>query len=576
MTAGKCFKIKVDGREYATRHAVLLGALKEIGIEIPTLCHHPDLPPLSTCRLCLVEVNGQIKTSCDQQVFAGMEVVTNSSRILRERRTNLGLLLANHPFECEDCPSNGRCELQKLAEEFGLSEFKAEGMKRSLPKDESSTALVFDPKKCVLCERCVEVCSSQETNILSLVNRGWETIVAPEGGAKFSDTPCVYCGRCTLYCPTGAMMEKSEVEDVIAALNNPKKKVVVQVAPSIRVTAGEEFGMPAGSIVTKKIPAALRLCGFDSVVDTSFGADLTIMEEAHELIEHIKNGRALPLFTSCCPAWVYFVEYFYPELAENLSTAKSPQGMGSAIIKTYFAEKKGWGPKDIVSVSIMPCVAKKAEARRVEMKTGGMPSVDYVLTTREFAHLLREMGVNLSKVQDSDFDCPLCNATGAGQIFGSTGGVMEAVLRTAGWMLTGKNLKLEYKEVRGLAGIKVAKVALGKTKINVAVVQGLKNAEKIIDEIKNKNNPRSLHFVEVMACLGGCIGGAGQPLPQRMEKVKARMNAIYEIDRKEGKRRSHESPMIGQIYRDFLGRPGSGKAHELLHTHYTKRDRYSP
>ncbi|MBU0662643.1 MAG: [FeFe] hydrogenase, group A [Candidatus Diapherotrites archaeon] len=577
VTAGKGIKIKVNGTEVKTKQTVLLAALKEVGIEVPTLCYHPDLPALSTCRLCLVEVNGQVKTSCNQQVFAGMEIRTNTARVLRERKTNLELILANHPFECEDCASNGRCELQKLAEQFGISDFKYAGKKRSAERDESSTAIQFDPKKCILCERCTNVCDRQKTSILALKNRGWETIVAPVGGAKMSDTPCVYCGRCTLHCPTGAFFEKDEIDEVIAEINNPNKKVVVQIAPSIRVTLGEYFGMKPGEIATKKISTALRMCGFDAVLDTSLGADMTIVEEAHELVERIKTGKALPQFTSCCPAWVYYVEYYRPELTQNLSTTKSPHIMLGAAVKTYYAEKTKTDPKDIVVVSIMPCTAKKAESARVEHKTNGMRTVDYVLTTREAARMLKLLGINLAKVKDGNFDSPLETTTGAGEIFASTGGVMEAALRTANFYITGKELtksKLDFKEVRGLEGVKKACVKIGGKKLSVAVAHGLENAEKAIAEMKK--NPGCFDFIEIMCCPGGCIGGGGQSVPHSMEKVRARMKGIYLADKNAKLRVSHENPSVKALYSEFLEKPGSKKAHELLHTHYVKRDKYAP
>ncbi|MFH1225333.1 MAG: [FeFe] hydrogenase, group A [Candidatus Diapherotrites archaeon] len=574
---GGTVAIKVDGREYSVKQQFLLEALKGIGIKVPALCHHPDLPALSNCRLCLVEVNGQVKTSCNQRVFGGMDVATSSARILRERRTNLELILANHPFECEDCRSNGRCELQGLAEEFGISGFKIAGKKRNLPKDESSNAIVFDPKKCVLCERCTAVCDRQKTSILSLMNRGWETIVSPVGGAKLADTPCVSCGRCTLHCPTGAFSERDEVEAVLAELNNPKKKVVVQIAPSIRVSLGEYFGMKPGTIATKKIATALRMCGFDAVIDTSLGADITIVEEATELVERVKSGACLPQFTSCCPGWVYYAEFFHPELTEHLSSAKSPHMMLGAIVKTHYAQQTKTNPKDIVVVSIMPCTAKKAESDRVEHKTNGMLTVDYVLTTREAARMMKILGVDLAAAGESGFDSPLETITGAGEIFASTGGVMEAALRTAHFYITGKELpdaRLDFREVRGLEGVKKATVNLGGKKLNVAVAHGLENAEKLIEEVHK--NPGCFDFIEIMACPGGCIGGGGQPVPHSMEKVRARMEGIYAADRGAKIRRSHQNPAIREIYKKFLHKPGSERAHKLLHTRYVKRDRFNP
>ncbi|MDK2881818.1 MAG: NADP-reducing hydrogenase subunit HndD [Bacillota bacterium] len=569
--------LTIDGREVqAAKGMTVLEAARAAGIKIPTLCYHPELKPEGACRLCVVEVKGakSLVASCVMPVSNGMEVYTNTPFVREARRTALELLLANHPFECLTCERNGNCELQTLAHDLGVREVRYQGEKRNVPKDTSSPALVRDPNKCILCGRCVRMCSEvQGVSALGYVGRGWDTLILPLFNRDLAEVACVACGQCSTVCPTGAITEKSYVDAVWKALGDPKKHVVVQTAPATRVSVGEAMGMPPGSIVTGKMVAALRRLGFDRVFDTDFTADLTIMEEGHELLERLQEGGPLPLITSCSPGWVKYCEHFYPELLPHVSSCKSPQQMFGALAKTYYAEKMGLKPEDVYVVSIMPCTAKKFEAQRPEMTASGVPDVDAVLTTRELARMLKEAGIDFESLPEEEYDAPLGISTGAGAIFGATGGVMEAALRTVYEVVTGKTLEsLDFTAVRGLDGVKEASVDLDGKTVKVAVAHGLANAKKVLDKIKA--GEADWQFVEIMCCPGGCIGGGGQPIPVDREKREARIRAIYEVDASMPLRKSHENPAVQTLYKEYLGAPLSERAHQLLHTHYTPRSRF--
>ena len=569
--------LTIDGQEVqAPKGATVLEAAQAAGFKIPTLCWHPELRPEGACRLCVVEVKGakSLVASCVMPAANGMEVHTNTPFVREARRTALELLLANHPFECLTCEKSGNCELQTLAHDLGVREVRYQGEKRDVPKDTSSPSLVRDPNKCILCGRCVRMCSEvQGVDALGYVGRGWDTLVLPLFNRNLADVACVTCGQCSTVCPTGAITEKSYVDEVWQALGDPKKHVVVQTAPATRVSVGEAMGMAPGSVVTGKMVAALRRLGFDRVFDTDFSADLTIMEEGHELLERLKEGGTLPLITSCSPGWIKYCEHFYPELLSNLSTCKSPQQMFGAVTKTYYAEKMGLKPEDIYVVSIMPCTAKKFEAQRPEMTASGTADVDAVLTTRELARMLKEAGIEFESLPEEEYDAPLGISTGAGAIFGATGGVMEAALRTVYEVVTGKTLEnLDFTAVRGLEGVKEAAVDLDGKTVKVAVAHGLANAKKVLEKIKA--GEADWQFVEIMCCPGGCIGGGGQPVPVDRKKRAARIKAIYEVDAAMPLRKSHENPAVKTLYEEYLGAPLSEKAHELLHTHYTPRPRF--
>ncbi|PIU21463.1 MAG: ferredoxin [Candidatus Diapherotrites archaeon CG08_land_8_20_14_0_20_34_12] len=569
--------IIVDGNEVKTDKEMLIDAIKDIGIKVPSLCHHPDLKPWAVCRLCIVDVDGKIVTSCNTQVREGMKILTHSERILDERKMNLKLILANHPFACESCIRNGYCELQKLAEEMNVKKEEIQGETRNLKSDYSSLSIVREPNKCILCNRCVEACDKQHISILEYNGRGFKTIIGPAFDNILSNTPCVSCGQCALHCPVAAITERNQTREVMHAVNDPTKHVVVQIAPAIRVSVGESLGLEPGTVLTEKLVTALKMLGFDAVLDTSTGADLTTMEEAHEFIERLKNNEKerLPLITSCCPGWVNYCEFFQHDFIKNMSTCKSPHMMLGALIKTYYAKEKNIDPKNIVVVSIMPCTAKKNECNRVEMKNDLMRNVDYVLTTRELASMLKMTGIKVDQLQESAFDNPIETASSAGVMFGATGGVAESVLRTAGFMLTGKKLKkLEFESLRGMKGIKIAEADLDGKKIRVAIVHGLGRTDDLLKQIKS--GEVKVDLIEVMACYGGCIGGGGQPIPTTKELIQKRMDAIYKIDDNSELRTSYENPNIQSAYYKFLKEPGSDISHKYLHTRYFTRDPYNP
>ncbi|WKV08749.1 NADH-dependent [FeFe] hydrogenase, group A6 [Thermoanaerobacterium sp. CMT5567-10] len=573
-------RITIDGIpvEVPANYTVLQAA-KYANIEIPTLCYLEEINEIGACRLCVVEIKGvrNLQASCVYPVSDGMEIFTNTPRVREARRSNLELILSAHDRSCLTCVRSGNCELQELSRKFGIDEIRFMGENIKYPKDDSSPSIVRDPNKCVLCRRCVATCNNvQNVFAIGMVNRGFKTIVAPSFDRSLNDSPCISCGQCIEACPVGAIYEKDHTKMVYDALLDEKKYVVVQTAPAVRVALGEEFGLPYGSIVTGKMVSALKRLGFDKVFDTDFAADLTIIEEGNELLKRINEGGKLPMITSCSPGWINYCERYYPEFIENLSTCKSPHMMMGAIIKSYFAEKEGIDPKDIFVVSIMPCTAKKYEIDRPQMMTDGMKDVDAVLTTRELARMIKQSGIDFVNLPDSEYDNPLGESTGAGVIFGATGGVMEAALRTVADIVEGKDIEnFEYKEVRGLEGIREANINIGGKEIKVAIANGTGNAKKLLDKIKN--GEAEYHFIEVMGCPGGCIMGGGQPIhnPNEKELVRnKRLNAIYEADKDLPIRKSHKNPMITKLYEEFLISPLGEKSHHLLHTSYSKKELY--
>ncbi|NLM64979.1 MAG: 2Fe-2S iron-sulfur cluster binding domain-containing protein [Firmicutes bacterium] len=568
--------LTIDGIKVRTSPgSTILEAARKAGIKIPTLCWHEDLGVQSVCRLCVVEVNGArpLQPACSYPAADGMVVRTNTPAVRQARRLNLELLLARHPDGCLSCARNLKCELQQLAQDLGIRDIRFERMERGLPKDESSPSLVRDPNKCINCRRCLEACESvQSVATLSVVNRGFESVALPAFGDGLMDAVCVMCGQCSLACPTGAITERDDTERVWAALADPRKHVVVQTAPAVRVSLGEELGLPVGAIATGKMVAALRRLGFDRVFDTDFTADLTIMEEGHELLERMKGSGPLPMFTSCSPGWIKFIEHFYPELLPHVSTCKSPQQMLGALAKTFYPDTAGIPRENVFVVSIMPCTAKKFEAQRPEMRSSGYQDIDVVLTTRELGRMLREAGIDFANLPEEEFDPPLGMSTGAGAIFGATGGVMEAALRTVYEVVTGDELEgesLEFHEVRGLEGVKEAEISLGGSKVRVAVAHGLSNARKVMERVKAGDAP--WQFIEIMCCPGGCIGGGGQPIGTTMALRAQRAAALYTADRDMDLRSSHKNPAVNALYEQYLERPLSERSHELLHTHYTPR-----
>ena len=552
----------------------VLTILRRNNIDVPTLCYMKNLSPTGACRMCVVEVEGMrnLVTSCSHPITEGMKVKTHSLRVLRARKTIIEMLLSNHPDDCLYCGKSATCELKKQANLMGVRERRFKGEKNHHPIDLSNPSIVRDPEKCILCGRCVRVCEEvQSVSSIDFINRGCHTRVGTAFDSGLNVSTCVNCGQCIMVCPTGALVTHNNLREVMNALNDPEKYVVVQHAPSVSVTLGEEFGFKEGEDVVGAMVTALRLMGFRKIFDTSFSADLTIMEEANELLERVKKGGPFPMFTSCSPGWIKFVEQFYPEFIPNLSTCKSPQQMLGALIKSYWADKEGLDPAKIYSVSIMPCTAKKFEANRLEMGRGNIADVDAVVTTRELAKMIKLYGLDLKTLTPSAADNPFSDRSTAGKLFGATGGVMEAALRTAFFLQTGANLPgMVVKGVRDLKGVKETKVKINGTTLGAAVVSGLNNARTLLEEIKNGRT--DLHFVEVMTCPGGCIAGGGQPFGQDMEKVRNRMEGLYKIDRKEKVRTSHENEHLQELYRGFLGKPLGKKSHELLHTTYTNRE----
>ncbi len=554
-------------------------AAKQLNIRIPTLCHMKlDCFHLEhragSCRICVVEVKGRpnLAPACSTPVTEGMEVHTNTLHAINARRTILDLLLSDHPKDCLICPKNLNCQLQALAHELGLHHLLYKGEQSTYNRDLSSKAIARDLDKCIMCRRCETACNVVQTvGVLSGVGRGFDAVVAPAGLKPLVETECVFCGQCVLACPVGALSEIDYKYPVWRALNDPAKTVIVQTAPAVRVAIGEEFDLPSGSISTGKMVSALRKLGFDKVFDTDFAADLTIMEETTELIERVKSGKNLPILTSCCPGWVKFVEHQFPNLLYMPSTAKSPQQMFGAIAKSYYAEKIGVKPEDLIVVSVMPCLAKKYEASREEFSNNGVPDVDIVISTRELADMIREAGIQFELLEDEAYDSPLGESSGAGVIFGASGGVLEAALRTAADWISGKDIQqIDFTAVRGIKGIKEATVDVGGIELKVAICSGLGNARKLLARIQS--GEATYQAIEIMACPGGCLNGGGQPYHRGDGKVLVkRLEAIYRDDKEKPIRKSHQNPSIQKLYAEYLGEPGSHKAHQLLHTHYVSR-----
>lgn len=566
--------LEVNGRLIEAKEGeTILSALRRNGISVPTLCHMEGLLPSGACRLCVVEIEGMrnLIPSCSYPVADGMRIATHSLRAIDARKTIVELLLANHPDDCLYCERNNTCELQRLAVELGIRERRYSGAKNNWHVDASSPAIVRDPAKCVLCGKCIRTCEEvQGVAAIDFTGRGSRALVAPAFRETLNVSSCVNCGQCVAACPTGALIEHSSVEAVMQALADPQKQVVIQHAPAVSVSIAEELGLKAGSDVQGLLTAALRRIGFKRVFDTSFAADLTIMEEATELVTRIKNGGVLPMITSCSPAWIKFAETFYPEFLPNLSTCKSPQQMLGAVIKRYWAPKQGIAPERVFSVAVMPCTAKKFEAQRAEMVKDGIPDIDAVLTTRELAKMIRRCGIAVETLEPELDDLPFGVRSSAGKLFGATGGVMEAAIRTAHYLITGTDLvDAKITPLRGPAEIKEFSVKVGDLILQTAVVNGLSAARKVLEEIKA--GKRTLHFLEIMSCPGGCVGGGGQPYGISRDKVRIRMQALYAIDQAAPVRASHHNKEVAHLYQEFLGQPNSHLSHELLHTSYRDR-----
>lgn len=559
----------------------ILEAARTAGIEIPTLCYLKKINEIGACRICMVEVKGarSLVTACVYPVNEGMEIFTNTERVRKSRKTTLELILSTHDRKCLSCIRSGTCELQQLCKEFGVDdEGRFDGANPVHEYDDSAIHMIRDNGKCILCRRCVAACQAQHISVIGANARGFDTHIGSAFEKPLDSVACVSCGQCIVNCPTGAIYEKDDTAKVLEAINDPEKFVVVHTAPSIRVTLGECFGMHIGTNVQGKMVAALRRLGFDKVFDTDFGADLTIVEEANEFLGRVQNGGVLPMITSCSPGWIKYCEHYYPDMLDHLSTCKSPQQMSGAIIKTWYAEKMGIDPKDIVVVGIMPCTAKKFETKRDDQAASGYPDVDYSLTTRELGRMIESAGIYFKHLPDEEFDNPLGDSTGAAVIFGATGGVMEAALRTAVEKLSGEELKsLDFTEVRGTDGIKEASYTVNGMEIKVCVVSGLANANTIMEKVKN--GTADYHFIEIMGCPGGCVNGGGQPIQHAVVRnfvdLRARRAAaLYEADKDMPLRKSHESEAVKRLYAEFLGEPGSHKAHEVLHTSYVARPKY--
>ncbi len=575
--------LTIDGVEVkAKKGTTILEAAKQAGIDIPTLCFLKDINEMGDCRMCIVEVEGRrgFATSCIQTVEDGMVVHTHTPNVLEARHVILDLIISNHAKDCLTCTRSGNCELQTLAVKFNVLKVEFPGEMTKHKVDDLSPSIVRDFNKCILCRRCVAMCKNiQGVGAIDCINRGFDSCISTVGDHSLNDVNCTNCGQCIQACPTGALHEKESIEDVWVKLKDPDTYVVVQTAPAVRVALGEEFGMPIGTNVTGKMVTALKRLGFNKVFDTNTGADLTVVEEAYEFIERFKENDNLPMITSCSPGWIKYIEMNYPELLPHLSTCKSPHQMFGAIIKTYFAKKEGIDPKKIYTVSVMPCIAKKFERQRAEMKNNDMYDVDNVITTRELSRMIKQANIEFLNLEDSLFDEPMGEATGASAIFGTSGGVMEAALRTAQDILTGKDLpKMDFEQVRGGDGIKKSTINIAGKDIKVVAVSGLANAQKIMEEIKS--GKADYQFVEIMACPGGCIMGGGQPIKsskirREVNVRKLRADALYSIDEKSKIRKSHENPTLKKIYEEYLEEPGSYRAHKLLHTHYMERPKYN-
>ena len=572
-------KVKINNVEYSVPAGItVLEAAKYAGIEIPTLCYLKDINEIGACRLCLVEVKGArgLVTSCVYPVNDGMEIFTNTERVREARKMNIQLVLSSHRKDCLSCIRSTTCELQRLANEFGVDEHYFNSDEKKVDIDESSPSIIRDNSKCILCRRCVAVCNKvQSIGAIGAQNRGYDTSVGSQFELPLADTTCINCGQCIVACPVGALYEKDDTARINAAIADPTKHVAICCAPSVRAQIGECFGLEPGTDAEGKMVAALKRLGFDGVYDMNFTADLTIMEEANEFIERLQNGGKLPLITSCSPGWIKFCEHYFPDMTDNLSTCKSPQQMFGAVYKTYFAEKMGIDPKDIVFVSAIPCTAKKFEVTRDDQDADGIPGVDIAVTTRELGRMINAAGIDFKNLADEKFDTPIDIGSGAGVIFGATGGVMEAALRTAAEVVLGKPLeKLDFDEVRGTEGIKFATYKLGDLELNVAVASGTGNARKLLNGVKD--GTYNVQFIEIMACPGGCVNGGGQPtqpfsVRSNVDLRAVRASVLYNADKKMDLRKSHENSIIKKIYEEYLEKPGSHRAHELLHTSYVKR-----
>ncbi len=557
----------------------VLEAAREANVNIPTLCYLKDVQQIGACRLCLVEGGGRgLQAACVLPVTEGMNIKTNTPAIRKARKINLELLLSAHNRECTSCVRNRNCELQQLCNEYGVNDYPYDGAKPEYTIDEVSPSIVRDNSKCILCRRCVATCNKiQKIGAIGVSKRGMKSVVGVVYGKSLADSPCINCGQCIVACPVGALHEKDSTKEVWNALSNPDLHVVVQPAPAVRAALGEEFGLPVGTSVTGKLAASLRRLGFAKVFDTDFAADVTIMEEGTEFINRLTNGGALPLITSCSPGWIKYCETFYPEFIPNLSSCKSPHEMAGALIKSYYAEKNGIDPKNIFVVSVMPCTAKKFEAKRDELTNNGLRDVDAVITTRELAKMIRTAGIDFARLPDEDFDDLMGESTGAAVIFGATGGVMEAALRTVYEVVTGKELEnVDFTAVRGIEGVKEATVNVGGKEVRVAVAHGTGNASALLEKVKAGEK---YDFIEIMGCPGGCVTGGGQPIINAKDLCyinpkELRAKALYDEDASKEFRKSHQNPSVKKLYADFLGEPNSHKAHELLHTHYIPRPKY--
>lgn len=588
MENTKTISLNIDRHEISVPEGTtILEAARQLGIDIPTLCH-VDLKGTcikntpASCRICAVEVEGRknLAPACSTQCTQGMVVRTSTLRVMNARKIVTELILSDHPNECLTCPKSGDCELQNLALRFNIREMPFNGGELSLRKREVTASIVRNMDKCIFCRRCETVCNEVQTvGALGAIRRGFNTTIAPAFDKMMTESECTYCGQCVAVCPVGALTERDHTNRLFEDLSDPDKVVIVQTAPAVRAALGEEFGMPAGTLVTGKMVSALRELGFDYVFDTDFAADLTIMEEGSEILKRLDNHlngdktQKLPILTSCCPAWVNFFEHYFPDMLDIPSTARSPQQMFGSIAKNYWAQKMGIPKEKLVVVSVMPCLAKKYECDRPEFKSDGIPDVDYSLSTRELARIIKRSNISLANMPEGEFDNPMGESTGAGVIFGATGGVMEAALRSVYEIYTGQTLpRIEFQEVRGMEGIREAEVDLNGFKLKVGIAHGLGNARRLLNDIRNGRN--QYHVIEIMACPGGCIGGGGQPVHHgNAALLKARTEALYREDRLKPLRKSHQNPYIVQLYEEFLGKPLSEKAHALLHTHYFNKQK---
>ena len=575
--------ITIDGKQLQVKEGTtILEACRKINIDIPTLCFLKDINEAGDCRMCVVEVEGMrgVIPACIQKVSEGMVIKTATPETIESRKITLDLILSNHDRDCLTCVRNGNCELQKIARDYCVDEIRFKGSRKEEPIDDKSPSIVRNPNKCILCRRCVSTCKKvQGISAIDVMERGYNSCISTYKGLSLNDVNCTFCGQCIEACPVGALTEKDNVTEVWKAIRDPEKYVIVQTAPAVRAALGEEFDMPVGRNTKGKMVTALRELGFDKVFDTNTGADFTIMEEGTEFLHRFQNGGTLPMITSCCPAWVKYIEMNYPDQIGHLSTCKSPHQMYGALLKSYYAEKEGIDPSKIYVVSVMPCIAKKFERTRDDMDGAGYPDIDAVITTRELARMIRQAHINFVNLEDSDFDDPMGEATGAAAIFGVTGGVMEAALRTVSDVLTGKSFeKIDFEDVRGEKGIKRATIEIGDKKVRVVVASGLKNAQTIMDEISS--GKADYDFVEIMACPGGCVMGGGQPIRSSKERstidIRARRSEVlYNIDEKSTVRKSHENPVLKKIYEEYLGEAGGERAHKLLHTSYVEREKYN-